>query len=234
MGEAQETFHVAIIPDGNRRWAIQNRLPAWRGHEAGYERFRENLSGIWDFGVTHFTFWALSVDNLKKRQKKELNFLVSLLKLGITELKESSQFKKGNIRFKVIGRWKGFIPEIAEDIKFLEDATQMRTGGTFSLCLAYDGTEEDMEHKDAIRKNVPLQLPLTPEICNQYLWSGFLPDIDLCIRTAGESHLSAGFLMHKMANAYLLFPAVYWPDFSAKHLKKAIDDFRSKERRFGA
>lgn len=232
--DGQKMFHVAIIPDGNRRWAAKSGLPAWRGHEAGYERFRETLSGIWDFGVTHFTFWALSVDNLKRRPKKELDFLVSLLKLGITELRELPQFKNGNIRFKVIGRWKDFIPEVARDVEFLEHATLMRIGGVFSLCLAYDGREEDMRHKDAIRRNVPSSLPLTPEICNQYLWSGFLPDVDLCIRTGGEPHLSAGFLMHKMTNAYLAFPEVFWPDFSLECLRKIIEEFCSKERRFGA
>lgn len=230
----EKTFHVAIIPDRNRSWAKKRKLPVWRGHEAGYENFKNTLDKIWGFGVTHFTFWALSVDNLKKREEKEIGFLRTLLRLGVKELRESSEFKKRGIRFRVIGRWQDFVSEIAEDIKFLEETTRMRTGGIFTLCLAYDGREEDLEHKDAIRKNVPLSIPLTPEICNEYLWSGFLPDVDLCIRTGGEPHNSSGFLMHKMTNAYWAFPKVYWPDFSEKHLGKVISDFVSKERRFGA
>ena len=129
---------------------------------------------------------------------------------------------------------KDFFPEFEPDIKELEESSWTRTERTFTLALAYDGTEEDRAQKDAIRKNVPPAMPLTPEIENEYLWSGFLPDVDLCIRTGGEPHLSAGFLMHKMANAYLAFPKVCWPDFSPRHLKKITDEFRSRERRLGA
>ncbi|MEK7090334.1 MAG: undecaprenyl diphosphate synthase family protein, partial [Patescibacteria group bacterium] len=177
---------------------------------------------------------ALSIDNLQKRKEGELRFLTQLCKLGISELKVSPEFKSRNIRFKTIGRWKDFFPEFEPDIKELEESSWTRTERTFTLALAYDGTEEDRAQKDAIRKNVPPAMPLTPEIENEYLWSGFLPDVDLCIRTGGEPHLSAGFLMHKMANAYLAFPKVCWPDFSPRHLKKITDEFRSRERRLGA
>lgn len=234
MAAGKKILHVAIIPDRNRRWAKTRGLPYWKGHEAGYASFKKILTRIWDFEVTHFTFWALSIDNLQKRGEDELRALTRLCKLGISELKMSPEFKSRDVRFKTIGRWKDFFPEFEPDIKELEESSRMRNERTFTLALAYDGLEEDKEQKDAIRKNVPPSMPLTPAIENEHLWSGFLPDVDLCIRTGGEPHLSAGFLMHKMANAYLAFPGVYWPDFSPRHLKKIIDDFRSHERRFGA
>lgn len=237
----KKSFHVAIIPDGNRRWARTKNLPPWKGHEAGYETLKKTLEKIWDFDVTHFTFWALSTDNLKKREKMELGFLVSLLKTGIQELKESPGFKKENFRFRALGRWKDFIPELARDLEELENYGCAKADRVFVLALAYDGTEENKEMIDAIRRDAFLAAkndfeltPLTQENIDSNLWSGFMPDVDLCIRTAGEPHLSSGFLMHKMANACLAFPEEYFPDFTVDCLKKEIDKFLSRNRRFGA
>lgn len=236
----KKPFHVAIVPDGNRRWARARNLPVWMGHEAGYKNLKKILEKIWGLGVTHFTFWALSIDNLKKRDHAELGFLKSLLKTGIRELKESPGFKNKKVCFRVVGRWKDFMPELEADIKELEDATQIYVDRTFTLAVAYDGVEEDYEMIAALRKEAydmaSYGLVLTllrPEDVDRNLRTGFLPDVDLYIRTAGEPHISSGFLMHKMKNPRLASSRVFWPDFSARHLKKAIDNFHSKERRFG-
>lgn len=228
----RSTFHVFIIPDGNRRWTKKQSLPALEGHAAGYERFKEVIKKIWDFGVTHLTIWALSKDNLK-RNRLELLHIHKLLRRAIYELRDSPDFKNRDIRFRAVGDWERALPKaLASEIRKLEEDTKMRRGRTLTLAIAYDGNDEMSFAVGAIREHEK-DAPITDALVRRYLPSGFLPDIDLMIRTGGEPHLSAGAFMWQMRDAQLYFLDTFWPEFSIDDLSGIIANFKERDRRFG-
>mgnify|MGYP001580780858 CR=1 FL=1 len=228
-------FHVFIIPDGNRRFAKSKRLAPHKGHLAGYIALKKIIKNIWDHNVTHFTFWALSLDNVKKRTPKEIEYLFKILEKGVKELGESKEFREKEIRLRFAGSFKNYLP-VKTISKFyeLENKTKNNIGPIFTLLLAYDGAREIQEALEIIIKKPNKSEYATSELLLENLQTGFLPPVDLMIRTGGEPHLSAGALMWQMQNAHLYFTETLWPDFSTQELAKAIADFKSKERRFGA
>jgi len=232
----KKTFHVFTIPDGNRRWAKTKGLSPYEGHKQGYEALRPILKNIWSLGVTHYTFWGLSMDNFRNRSKQEIAFLFNLFEQAIDELLSSLDIEKEKINFQIVGRFKELCSDsLRKKIEDLEKKTSVYENKFFTLLLGYNGDEE---LEDAVtrysKKICETNTKATWNGIREHLWSSSLPDVDICVRTGFEPHLSAAVLSFQMRDAHLYFPSCHWPDFTIEELEKIIDDFKNRERRLGA
>lgn len=230
-------FHVFIVPDGNRRWAKKNGFFPWQGHQHGYTAFKNILERAWNLDATHLTFWALSRENIEKRQKKEIGVLFQILKKGIYELQNVVRDDSRKIRFRAVGDFKHYLPDaIVRELRILEEYTAMHEGPYLTLLIAYDGVWEMCHAIEQIRNRNgdSLRTDISPKIIYTMLATSYLPMVDLFIRTGGEPHLSGGALMWQMQNAHLYFTDTLWPDFSSDELTRAVEQFRAREQRRGA
>ncbi len=224
--------HLAIIPDGNRRWAKKRGLPEWRGHQKGKERAEEIAKAVFKAGIPYFTFWALSEDNLVKRSKVELYFLFKLLSQAIKKWSSDSFIKKEKVRIRFFGKWEKLMPKtLISEIKAIQKKTEANDKNFLSVMLAYDGRSEMIEAIEKLSQNKKLLLNFN-DVKNN-LWTADLPEVDLAIRTGGEPHWSAGFMMWHTANSQFYFTEKFWPDFDEKELERAIGDYGRRERRGG-
>ena len=216
--------HIAIIPDGNRRWAKKRHLLPWHGHKHGAERFREIATYALKANIPYLTFWAASEDNLTKRNKAEVKFLTLLLKNFLKKELENKTFIKNKIRIRIIGRWRELLKDknLENLIKELEKATS-EGRKNLTILFGYDGRQEMLS---AIKKG-----GINFE---KYLLTADLPPVDFVIRTGGEPHWSAGFMMWRTADSQFYFTKTLWPDFNKNHFKKSLADFSKRARRFGS
>ncbi len=225
--------HLAIIPDGNRRWATAKNLVTGDGHAKGAERFTEISNAAFETGVQYFTFWAASADNLTKRSEAEISILIKLLKEQLRKEIAEKRYAKLEIKFRVIGGWRELIsdPEVHELITQLEKETKLFTNHTLTILLGYDGKQEMLE---AIADLVDHEEVISEPNLRSRLATHMLPDVDLVVRTGGEPHWSAGFMMWLTANSQFYFTETLWPDFKADHLSEAVAEYNRRERRLGA
>lgn len=226
--------HVAIIMDGNGRWARERGLPRTAGHRRGIARIRGIVSAARELGIKAVTFFAFSTENWE-RPKKEIDMLMQSLNKFLD--KQIAELNKNNVRFKVIGRARPLPEYILEKIKKAEDITRDNTGLIMVLALNYGAKQEIV---DAVKKFTNSVLEgkasiddLDTEEFNQYLYTAGLPEPDLLIRTSGEMRIS-NFLLWQLSYAELYFPNKYWPDFKRDDFEKAIQEYQKRERRFGA
>lgn len=225
--------HIAIIPDGNRRWAKENNLPALFGHERGYERTRELLTYAREAGIEYITMWAFSTENWKRKQE-EVDGIMGLLTKGLLKIHEDA--KKEKTRVVHIGRRDRIHKKLLELIENIEEETKMYEG--FCLCIAIDyGGEDEIERAEIRRRE---SKKIYNNESNERSILNFLdttiakvPAPDLIIRTGGETRTS-GFMPLQSAYAEWIFETVLFPDFSVDVFQKAIDEYRSRCRRFGA
>ncbi len=224
--------HVAIIPDGNRRWAREQGLEVFLGHEKGADQFWEVGDGLLDAGVSFVTIWVASIDNLTKRTPLEVKFLVSLIKKNLANPETVQRFIKRQARVRVVGKWNEILgdPELIEVIKKIELETASFSDRAVTILFGYNGTVEMLEVMNQLRQR---NLEATDENVKQNLWTPFLPEVDLVIRTGGEPHWSAGFMMWLTANSQFYFTETLWPAFNAQELNLALEDFAQRQRRFG-
>lgn len=232
MADKKELNHIAVIPDANRRWAVARGLIASQGHEEGMKRMREVAEHAFDEGVNFFTGWAGSENNLRLRSKTEVKFLAKLAKDFLREELEEENFIKRKTQIRIIGKW----DEILNDAELRELATEAHNRSkdfqdkALTMLFGYNG---DTEMLGAISRLKESGEEVSPENLRKYLWTGFLPDVDLVIRTGGEPHWSVGFLMWLTQNSQFYFTEKYWPDFGPEELSQAMDDFKKRGRRFG-
>ena len=225
--------HIAIIMDGNGRWATNKGFSRDKGHTEGRESAKEMVRTCAKIGVKNLTLFAFSSENWK-RPKLEIELLMGLLHNSlITELKE---LQKNNIRLKTIGDTSK-LPLVVR--KFLEkvcDQTKNNDLMTLTLALSYGSRNEIInsvkEIADKVKNNIISVEKIDESLINQHLYTRNLPDVDLMIRTSGEKRIS-NFLLWQSAYAELYFSDKLWPDFKSEHLLKAIEDYKSRERRFG-
>lgn len=225
--------HIALIPDGNRRWAKKRGLQPWLGHKEGLSSFREVMEAAFTAGSKFATFWGASLDNLTKRTKVEVGFLVRYIRMELEKQSTLDYFVKEKIRARVIGEW----PSVVTDKKFrravwnLENKTSAFKQRIATMLFGYDGQREMLAAiKALIQQGVK---SATQESLAKALWTGYLPPVDLVIRTGGEPHWSAGFMMWLTANAQFYFTETLWPDFKKQELLAAYADFAQRGRRFG-
>ena len=224
--------HVAFIPDGNRRWAKKHALESWKGHEKGVSSFERIMRASFDVGVTYVTFWAASEDNLIKRSKSEIDFLVKLLINELKRITNSPETDEKQMRVRVIGRGVAMVnsSELASAVNVVEHKTAHYEKRQLTILFGYDG-RTDMIH--AIHELRDTTYEIRYESVQNALLTKSLPQVDLVVRTGGEPHNSAGFLMWQTANSQLYFTETLWPDFDKSELDKAFLDFDARERRLG-
>jgi undecaprenyl diphosphate synthase len=225
--------HVAIIMDGNGRWARRRGKVRWEGHSAGADAVRSTLEAAGKMGLEFLTLYAFSVNNWN-RPRLEVEALMHLLTRFAR--KEQAELIRQNIRVRVVGELARLPKGPQSAMQQLIEATAGCTGTTLSLALSYGGRADLVEaaRKLAVRVAAGEIDPsaITEESLGAHLSTSHLPNVDLLIRTGGESRIS-DFLLYEAAYAELRFLDVMWPEFRGEHLQQAIDDFRGVERRFG-
>lgn len=220
--------HVAMIMDGNRRWARGKKLPLFFGHRAGFNRIEPLVRHVESLGITHLTFWAFSTENWN-REKKEVEALMNLFRRMFSS-SMVAKLKKNGVRIKALGDISAFPKDIATDIQDVVADTKNNTGITVNFALNYGGRAEILQ---AVKKIIADKITnITEETFSLYLYTHDQPNPDLIIRTGGEQRLS-GYLPWQSTYSELYFTNTYWPDFDEKAFAKAIIDYISRERRFG-
>lgn len=225
--------HVAIIMDGNGRWATERGLPRVAGHKAGVEALRQTVRAAADLGIEWLTVYAFSSENWS-RPKSEVLDLMGLLKLFIR--RDLAELHKSGVRVRVIGERQGLDPEIAV---LLDEAETLTVGNDkLNLVIAFNyGSRDEIARaasslaRDVAAGRIPVEA-VTAEAINARLDTAGIPDPDLIIRTSGEERLS-NFLLWQAAYAELMFVPEFWPDFSREIFLSALERFASRERRFG-
>lgn len=228
--------HVAFIPDGNRRWAKKHKLDAWLGHKTGADNLRKLLEVAREFGVSHISFWGSSQDNLAKRPKEEVKFLLDLFKDKFLSLSRDKDIHEKRIKINIFGSWREQFPEeVKESMEKAIEATKNYNDYFLNFFLAYSGTGEIVDAMNAIAEKAKTDKSITisRDLVKSFLYTKDLPPVDLMIRTGGEPHLSDGFMMWEAANSQLYFSDKLWPDFGKEDFKDAIIDYSKRERRFG-
>ncbi len=227
--------HVAIIPDGNRRWAKARGLKPWEGHDAGAKNLEKVLRENFDLGVKYITFWGSSLDNLQKRPWREKKALLDIYRRYFLRLIDSDDIHKNEVQVNVIGKWEEQFPlSVKQVIKRCINRTKKYRKFCLNFLLAYSGDAEMIEATNTILKKFKGKVKrVTNKMLKEHLMTKDLPPVDLLIRTGGEPHISAGFMMWDLANAQLYFSKVLWPDFDEKKAREAIEDYSRRARRFG-
>ena len=226
--------HIAIIMDGNGRWANERNLPRYEGHRHGVERVREIIRAASELGIQYLTLYAFSKENWS-RPKDEVNFLMKLLGAYLdSELKE---IQKSNIRFRMIGKLQELPVEIQKRIKRNIETSEANTGLTLSLALSYSSRAEilDMVRKLAEESKAGRLSPqeIDEKLISDSLYTRGIPDPDLLIRTSGELRIS-NFLLWQISYTELYITDKNWPDFRKDDLLQAIDAYKLRDRRFGS
>lgn len=226
-------MHIAIIPDGNRRWAKSKNMPGWQGHIEGGKRIWDIVKALSGSQVKYLTIWGSSYDNLVKRPKEEITALNRVYKETASRLLADKGIAEAGIRVRVIGEWESLLnKDTVSELKKLEEKTAHHNKYHLTALIGYNG---DREMLDAVNKISAKRLKdITDQTIKENLWTHELPKVDLIVRTGGEPHLSAGFMMWDVRYSQLYFTEKLWPDFSPEDLKKAIEYYSSKERRLGA
>lgn len=225
--------HIAIIMDGNGRWARSRGLPRTDGHREGIKKVKEIVKAARELGVKVVTFFAFSSENWS-RPKKEISMLMKYLDHFLT--REIKEMDKNNIRFLSIGRDEPLPLSVQKKIKQAQVKTGANTGLTVVLALNYGSRQEIVDAAKQFANSVMRAEAdvndLDEEMFSRYLYTAKLPDPDLLIRTSGQLRIS-NFLLWQLSYAELYFPKKFWPEFGAEDFKKAIEDYQSRERRFG-
>ena len=222
---AHSARHVAIIMDGNGRWAKKRHLPRAMGHKKGVDAVRRLVRAVRDMGLEALTLYAFSTENWR-RPEDEVAALMGLLKAFI--LSDIDEFAANGVRLKIIGNYKALPGDVVE---LIEDALARTAGNnatTLAVALNY-GSQDEIARAAA---KAAAKGAITPEAIAAELDTADMPPLDLLIRTSGEIRLS-NFLLWQAAYAEMWFTDVLWPDFTPQHLQAALDDFAARERRYG-
>lgn len=226
--------HIAIIMDGNGRWAKERSLPRTMGHKAGVETIREIVKECNNLGVKYLTLYAFSTENWK-RPKDEVN---ALMKLLVEYLKrEFDELHSNNVVINSIGDTSKLPEQCRRELKSAYERTKNNTGLTMNLALNYGGRGELVRAFKLMNEDIEIGKLKKDEInestVSKYMYTAGMPDPDIIIRPSGEQRLS-NFLLWQCAYSEFWYSNIKWPDFKRKHLRKAIHDYQNRDRRFGA
>jgi undecaprenyl diphosphate synthase len=225
--------HIAIIMDGNGRWAKSKGKNRLFGHRNGVKAVQKTVEESTRLGVKYLTLYAFSTENWKRPQK-EINTLMSLLVSSLK--KELNQILENDIRLNSIGNLSKLPVSVQKELNQTIEKTKKNSRMTLTLALNYGGKEElthaFKEIASKVKNNIISPENVDETIINKHLYTQNLPDVDLLIRTSGEQRIS-NFLLWKIAYAELFFLDILWPEFNETHLHLAIDNYQNRERRFG-
>lgn len=227
--------HLAIIMDGNRRFAWRSNLATHVGHRIGKQRLEAVLDWVLELGIPWFTVYALSTENLN-RPEKELKTLFKLYIDGLKSIAEDPRIHENNVRVQIIGHRELLPQDVNDAIDYAESVTKDYQDFVFTVCLAYGAREEMIRAIQNIAElhakgSLPLE-SITQETVSEHLYTAEMPDPDLVIRTSGEERIS-NFLLWQMAYSELYFTDVFWPSFKKRDLLKAVQTYQMRKRRFG-
>jgi undecaprenyl diphosphate synthase len=231
--------HVAVIPDGNRRWAKKRGLSPWIGHQQGALATNKLLEKALAMDIYAFTFWCASWDNLTKRSDQEVGFLFKVFDEFFRKALDSKQIHDNKVKVSFLGRWREIFPKNTQEVmEKIMEKTKGYDKHFLTMMVAYSGTDEmeDCVRKIAEQFKEGKISKIDGGVIKQNLWSKDLPPVDLVIRTGteGDPHNSAGFMMWDTAYSQMYFTETAFPDFTPEHFEKAINDFNERERRKGA
>ena len=233
-GASRVPAHIAIIMDGNGRWAKARGLPRAAGHERGVEALRRTVEAAGEIGVRYLTVYSFSTENWR-RPAAEVNALFGLLKTFIK--KDLGRLKKEGVKINVIGRREGLPEDIAKLVEKAERETASNSDFVLNIAFNYGGREEIARAARAVSADVASGVvqpeDVSEDVLASYLDTADMPDPDLLVRTSGEYRLS-NFLLWQAAYSELVFFDVLWPDFDRAWLEKAVAIYSDRERRFGA
>lgn len=225
--------HLALILDGNGRWALSQGLPVIEGHRQGAEALRNILRDVWDEGIKYLTVYAFSTENWK-RSKLEVSGIMKILRYNLK--KHLKEFIENNIQIRILGDLLKFPKDL---IPLMEDAvekTKKNTGLTLLIAMNYGARAEIMRATKRIAEKIKDQSleieGITEEVFSNHLYTEGIPDPDLLIRPGGEKRIS-NYLLWQLAYTELVFMETLWPDFSKKDLREALEEFSQRQRRFG-
>lgn len=230
--------HIAVILDGNRRWAIRRALPSVIGHKEGAKRAEDFLEWCLDLGIKTVTVYAFSTENFR-RPDGEVKAVLNVIENQVKKLKEDPRIHRNHVKVKAIGRLEVLPESLRKALKEVEDATRRYSDHFLNIAIAYGGRAEIIDAAKKLIKDVlggkVSQSHISESTFNRYLYTAHLPNPypDLIIRTSGEERLS-GFLLWQSAYSELLFLDVYWPDLRKIDLLRAIRTYQQRKRRFGA
>ncbi|HAB66024.1 MAG TPA: di-trans,poly-cis-decaprenylcistransferase [Firmicutes bacterium] len=224
--------HVAIILDGNRRWAKEKGLPQLKGHQKGFENIRNLAPYIINKGVKYLSVFAFSTENFK-RSEEEVKYLMDLF-VDMFK-KECDKIHEENIKIIFSGRRENLRADVLEAMDYITEKTKNNTLGTFNICLNYGGQQEIVDGAKRLAQDVKDGKVNLDVVDNKYFYKYMyneLPPIDFLIRTSGEERIS-NFMIYELSYSEMYFPKVYFPDFDAEEFERAIDEYNTRERRFG-
>jgi undecaprenyl diphosphate synthase len=226
--------HVAIIMDGNGRWAGRRSLKRFLGHQQGARSVQQVTETASRIGLPWLTLYAFSLENSLRRPRAEVSFLMRLLRSYLES--NLQRMMDNNVRMKYIGRTHDLPPEVQEKMRWVEDATARNTGTTLTLALNYGGRSELVDAFRGLAAEMKLK-HISPDRINEqdihrHLYTAHMPDPDLLIRTSGEMRIS-NYLLWQIAYAEIYVTDRLWPDFRGLHLLEAIANFQRRERRYG-
>lgn len=232
MKDVKIPTHVAIILDGNRRWAKSHLLPKLEGHRRGFSNIKKIADYIFKKGVKYLSVYCFSTENFR-REASEVDYLMNLF---IKEFKDSCQeLKENNIKVVFSGRKKPLRDDVLKAMDYLKEETKLCTGGILNICLNYGGQSEIVDATKSILEDIEAgkitKDDINVELFEKHLYQE-LPPVDLMIRTGGDVRVS-NFLLWQIAYAEMYFPDCFWPDFDKKEFDKAIEAYNGRERRFG-
>ena len=224
--------HIAVIMDGNGRWASQRHLPRVSGHRAGIDAVREIVETSARLGIDVLTLYAFSAENWK-RPRSEVNTLMTLLKEYLQ--REVTRLNENNIALLSMGRTDDLALSVQQELDLARSRTAQNTGMRLIIALNYSGRAELVDAFRDLLQTYPDIRPeeITEELVQHHLYTRNLPDPDLLIRTSGEMRIS-NFLLWQIAYSEIYVVETLWPDFRREHLFEAILDFQKRERRYGA
>ena len=235
LDPAQLPKHVAIIMDGNGRWAKRRHLPRIAGHRKGVDSVREVITTASNIGLSAVTLYAFSAENFLRRPPGEISFLMKLLHRYLKH--ELDLMQRNNVRLQFIGRIHLLPQEVQERMAWAKEQTARNTGMVMTLALNYGSRSEIVDAftsivSAALSNGGVEHLKIDEDLINQHLYTRNLPELDLVIRTSGEMRLS-NFLLWQAAYAEIYVTKTLWPDFRGTHLLEAIQEFQKRERRYG-
>ena len=221
--------HVAIIMDGNGRWARKRHRPRLAGHRAGVENLRRVLRASVDFGINYLTIYAFSTENWE-RPFMEVRGLMNILEDVID--RELVEMHENGVQLRHIGRLEGLRPELQEKVRHAIELTKDNNNLVLNVAWNYGGRDEIIHAVQGMIKDGVDPADIDEDLFHRYLFTSDCPDPDLVIRTSGELRVS-NFLIWQTAYSEWVFPDTYWPDFGPEELRAALWDYARRERRFG-
>ncbi len=221
--------HVAIIMDGNGRWALKRSLPRLAGHHAGTENLRRIIRASVEFGIKYLTIYAFSTENWG-RPREEVDGLMRILEDVIE--KELNELNEQGVQIRHLGRLDQLSPRLQKKVIQAVESTKHNSRLVLNVAFNYGGRDELVQAiQQMIRDGVPAE-DISPELVNQYLYTAGVPDPDLIIRTSGELRIS-NFLIWQAAYSEWYVTPIFWPDFGPEEFRKALDEFIQRDRRYG-